>query len=180
MTELRGASLPGLDNCPADRSHVRVLEERDHVGTSPVGHACLGSKRHLVVEHHGTPFAAPSPAATGNVAQFLPLLDAGPSIRDSWRRPRHKPRHLYADQDDNFDKYRRLLWKRSIKRWSARRGVAHGSGLHKVHQVVGPTFAWFHRLKQLRTHYGRRADLHRGLLELACSRTRLLRLRTSF
>jgi transposase len=51
----------------------------------------------------------------------------------------------------------------------ARRGVADGSGLGKVRWVVERAFAWLHQFKRLRTRYERRADLHQGLLELACS-----------
>ncbi|MFF8582889.1 IS5/IS1182 family transposase, partial [Streptomyces albidoflavus] len=40
--------------------------------------------------------------------------------------------------------------------------------------------AWLHQFKRLRIRYERRADLHQGLLELACSLIRLRRLRTSF
>ncbi len=61
----------------------------------------------------------------------------------------------------------------------ARRGFAHGSGLGKVRWVVERAFAWLHQFKRLRTRYERRADLHHGLLELACSLICLRRLRTS-
>ncbi|MCM1943572.1 transposase [Streptomyces sp. G3] len=62
----------------------------------------------------------------------------------------------------------------------ARRGIAHGSGLGKVRWVVERTFAWPHRFKRLRTRYERRADLHPGFLDLACSLIRLRHLRSSF
>lgn len=62
----------------------------------------------------------------------------------------------------------------------ARRGVAHGSGLGKVRWVVERTFAWLHQFKRLRVRSGVRADLHQGLLELACSIICLRRLRKSF
>ena len=61
----------------------------------------------------------------------------------------------------------------------ARRGVAHGSGFGKVRWVVERSFAWLHQFKRLRIRYERRADLHQGLLELACSLICLRRLRTS-
>jgi transposase len=51
----------------------------------------------------------------------------------------------------------------------ARRGVAHGSGLGRQRWVVERGFAWLHAFKRLRTRYERRADLHLGLLQLACS-----------
>jgi transposase len=134
----------------------------------------------LIVDRHGTPLAL---TLTGgnrhDVTQLLPLLDAVPPIRGARGRPRRKPRRLYADRGYDFDKHRRLLWKRGIKPLIARRGVAHGSGLGKVRWVVERAFAWLHQFKRLRTRYERRADLHQGLLELACSLICLRRLRTS-
>ena len=93
--------------------------------------------------------------------------------------PRHKPRRLYADRGYDLDKHRRLLWKRGIKPMTARRGVAHGSGLGKVRWVVQRALAWLHQFKRLRTRYEHRADLHQGLLDPACSLICLRRLRTS-
>ncbi|MGW3729133.1 transposase, partial [Streptomyces sp. NPDC000851] len=90
--------------------------------------------------------------------------------------PCRRLRRLYADRAYDFDKYRRLLWKRGIKPMIARRGVAHGSGLGKVRWTVERAFAWVHQFKRLRTRYQRRADLHQGLLELARSMIRLRRL----
>ncbi|NYI03725.1 transposase [Allostreptomyces psammosilenae] len=113
-----------------------------------------------------------------DVTQLLPLLDAVPPIRGRRGRPRRKLRRLYADRGYDFDKHRRLLWKRGIKPLIARRGVAHGSGLGKVRCVVERSFAWLHQSKRLRIRYERRADLHQGLLELACSLICLRRLRT--
>lgn len=62
----------------------------------------------------------------------------------------------------------------------ARRGTPHGSGLGKTRWVVERTFAWLHQFKRLRVRYEIRADLHLGLLQLACSIICLRRLRTSF
>ncbi|WTF17801.1 IS5 family transposase [Streptomyces sp. NBC_01601] len=170
LAELRRADLLDLDDCSVDGSHVPGPQRGDHVGPSPVDRARPGSKHHLIVDRHGTPLAV---TLTGgnrhDVTQLLPLLDAVPSIRGLRGRPRHKPRRLYADRGYDFDKYRRLLWKRGIKPVIARRGVAHGSGLGKVRWVVERAFAWLHQFKRLRTRYERRVDLHQGLLELACS-----------
>lgn len=62
----------------------------------------------------------------------------------------------------------------------ARRGIVHGFGLGKVRWVVERAFAWLHPFKRLRIRYERRADLHQGLLGLACGLICLRRLRTSF
>ena len=121
------------------------------VSPSPVDRARPGSKHHLIVDRHGTPLAV---TLTGgnrhDVTQLLPLLDAVPPIRGLRGRPRRKPRRLYADRGYDFDKYRRLPWKRGMKPLIARRGVAHGSGLGKVRGVVERAFAWLHQFKRLR------------------------------
>ena len=68
------------------------------------------------------------------------------------------------------------MLQRGIKPMIVRRGAAHGSGLGTVRGVVERTFAWLHQSTRLRTRYERRADLHQGLLELACSLICLRRL----
>jgi transposase len=62
----------------------------------------------------------------------------------------------------------------------ARKGTTHGSGLGRTRWVVERTFAWLHHFKRLRIRCEIRADLHLGLLQLACSIICLRRLRTSF
>jgi transposase len=115
-----------------------------------------------------------------DVTQLMPLLDAIPRIRGLRGRPRHHPRRLFADRGYDFDKYRRLLRSRGITPKIARRGAPHGSGLGKTRWVVERAFAWLHQFKRLRNRYEIRADLHQGLLELACSIICLRRLRTAF
>ncbi|MGW2112815.1 hypothetical protein ACWCPL_40815, partial [Streptomyces sp. NPDC001948] len=63
-------------------------------------------------------------------------------------------------------------------RWYDRPGrcVWRGPGI----RVVERTFAWLHQFKRLRIRYEIRADLHLGLLQLACSIICLRRLRTAF
>ncbi|WP_162257909.1 MULTISPECIES: IS5 family transposase [unclassified Kitasatospora] len=181
LAELRAAGLLEMDDSAIDGSHVRALKRGAHTGPSPVDRGRPGSKHHLIVDRHGTPLAV---TLTGgnrhDVTQLLPLLDAIPPIRGLRGRPRTRPRRLFADRGYDFDKYRRLLWKRGIKPLIARRGVAHGSGLGKTRWVVERTFAWLHQFKRLRIRYEIRADLHLGLLQLACSIICLRRLRTSF
>ncbi|AIA07813.1 putative transposase [Streptomyces noursei] len=114
-----------------------------------------------------------------DVTQLLPLREAVPPIRGLRGRPRRKPRRLYADRGYDFDEYRRLLWKRGIKPLIARRDVARSSGLGKACWIVERAFAWLHQFKRLRTGHERRAEVHRGLLELACGIICLRRLRTA-
>ncbi|MFF1838304.1 IS5 family transposase [Streptomyces sp. NPDC058231] len=181
LAELREADLLDMDEAAIDGSHVRALKRGAHSGPSPVDRGRSGSKHHLIVDRQGTPLAV---TLTGgnrhHVTQLLPLLDANPPIRGLRGRPRTRPRRLFTDRGYDFDKYRRLLWKRGIKPLIARRGVAHGSGLGKTRWVVERTFAWLHQFKRLRISYEVRADLHQGLLQPACSINCLRRLGTSF
>lgn len=59
-----------------------------------------------------------------DVTQLVPLLDAIPHIRGVPRRPRHRPRRLFADRGYDYDKYRRLVRDRGITHKIARKGTA--------------------------------------------------------
>ncbi|MFE9927122.1 IS5 family transposase [Streptomyces sp. NPDC005774] len=181
LAEPRKAGLLEMDDAAIDGSHVRALKRGAHTGPSPVDRARPGSKHHLITDRNGTPLAV---SLTGgnrhDVTQLMPLLDAIPHIRGTRGRPRHRPKRLFADRGYDYDKYRRLLRARGITPKIARKGTAHGSGLGKTRWVVERTFAWLHQFKRLRTRYEIRADLHLGLLQLACSIICLRRLRTSF
>ncbi|MFD7169070.1 IS5 family transposase [Streptomyces violascens] len=170
LSELRRADLLDLDDSAVDGSHVRALKGGDHVGPSPVDRARADSKHHLIVDRHGTPLAV---TLTGgnrhDVTQLLAL--AARSRRSGAYRaaPRRRPRRLYADRGYDFDKYRRLLWKRGIKPVIARRGVAHGSGLGKVRWVVWRAFAHLHWFRRLRIRWEIRDDIHEAFLTLGCA-----------
>jgi len=60
----------------------------DHVGPSPVDHARLGSKHHLIVDRHGTPLAITLTGGNRHDVTQLPLLDTIPSVRGLRGRPR--------------------------------------------------------------------------------------------
>ncbi|KOU36201.1 transposase [Streptomyces sp. WM6378] len=111
----------------------------------------------MIVDRHGTPLTGGN---RHDVTQLLPLLDAVPPIRGLRGRPRRRPRRLYADRGYDFDKYRRLLWKRGIKPVIARCGVARGSGLGKVRWVVERVFAHLHWFRRLRIRWEIRDDIH--------------------
>ncbi|MFI6358634.1 transposase [Streptomyces sp. NPDC050743] len=67
----------------------------------------------MIVDPHGTPLAVSM--AGGNrhdVTQLAPLLDAIPRIRSRRRRPRHRPKRLFADRGYDFPKHRRALYVR--------------------------------------------------------------------
>ncbi len=135
----------------------------------------------MITDRHGTPLAVS--LTSGNrhdVTQLMHLLDAIPRIRGLVGRPRHRPRRLFADRGYEHDKYRRLLRGRGLTPKIARKGNAHGSGPGRTRWAVERTFAWLHQFKHLRIRYKIRADLHLGLLQLACSNICLRRLRTPF
>ncbi len=92
-----------------------------------------------------------------------------PPIRGRRGRPRRRPRELFADRGYDHDKYRRQLRARGITPRIARRGITHGSGLGRHRWVVERGFTWLHAFKRLRTRYEQRADIHLGLLQLACA-----------
>ncbi|QCD60890.1 IS5 family transposase [Streptomyces hawaiiensis] len=181
LAELRKAGLLDMEDAAVDGSHARALKRGAHTGPSPVDRGRRGSKHHVITDRHGTPLAVS--LTSGNrhdVTQLMPLLDAIPRIRGLVGRPCHRPRRLFADRGYDYDKYRRVLRARGITPKIARKGTAHGSGLGRTRWVVERTFAWLHQFKRLRTRYEIRADLHLGLLQLACSIICLRRLRTSF
>ncbi|MFF4796563.1 transposase, partial [Streptomyces sp. NPDC001276] len=143
----------------------------------------IPSARHGIYHAPGAHRRCAGSLTSGNrhdVTQLMPLLDEIPRIRGIRGRPRHRPRRLFADRGYDYDKYRRLLRARGITPKIARKGTAHGSGLGTIRWVVERTFAWLHQFKRLRIRYEIRADLHLGLLQLACSIICLRRLRTSF
>ncbi len=115
-----------------------------------------------------------------DVTRLMPLVDAIPRIRGLRGRPRHRPRRLFADRGCDHDHYRRLVRARGITPKFARKGTVHGSGLGRTRWGIERTFARLHQSKRLRIRYEVRADLHLGLLQLACSIICLRRLRTSF
>jgi transposase len=104
-----------------------------------------------------------------DITPLLPLLDAVPPIRGRRGRPRRHRGELYGVRGYDSNPPRRRLRERGIRPRIARRGVAHGSGLGKVRWVIERGFAWLHAFKRLRTRYERRADIHLGLLQLACA-----------
>ena len=103
-----------------------------------------------------------------DVTPFLALVDALPVVRGVRGRPRLRPRYLFADRGYDYV-YRRAFCGRGIVPRIARRGVAHGSGPGRTRCVVERSFAWLHQFKRLRIRYEVRADLHLGLLQLACA-----------
>jgi transposase len=119
-------------------------------------------------EKGGGELTGPNPTDRGKAGTKYHLLDSIPPIRGLRGRFRRKPRELLANRGNGHDKYRQQLRARGITPRIVRRGVAHGSGLGLHRGVVECGFAWLHAYKRLRTRWDRQADLHLGLLQLAC------------
>ena|SRR5438034_5412262 len=86
-------------------------------GPSPVDRGRLGSKHHLLVDGGGIPLAWTLTGGNrSDVTQLLELLDRVPPVRGRIGRPRRRPRTLIADRGYDHDKYRRLVWKRGVRK----------------------------------------------------------------
>ena len=153
----------------------------EKTGASPVDRGRLGSKHHLLVDATGIPLAC---SLTGgnrhDVTQLVPLVDAVPPVAGRPGRPRRRPQRVVADRADDHDSYRRQLRRRGIRPLIARRQTDHGSGLGRWRWVIERTIAWLHGFKRLLVRYERRADMHEGLLKLACCLICFRRLEASF
>jgi transposase len=103
-----------------------------------------------------------------DITQLIPLVEAVPPVSGLVGRPRRRPERLLADRGYDHDSYRRQLRARGITPIIARRQTGHGSGLGRWRWVVERTFAWLHGFRRLLVRYERRADIHEGLLRLAC------------
>ena len=126
----------------------------------------------MLVDATGVPLAISLTGGHRNdVTQLIPLLDelAARPVIGKIGRPRQKPDRLLADRGYDHDKYRRLLWARSIKPVIARRGTEHGSGLGRQRWVVERGFAHLHNFRRLRTRYERDPTIHAAFLSLACA-----------
>ena len=116
--------------------------------------------------------------ATGSVANahdsthFLPLVDAIPSLvgpRGKPGRPRKRPAKLHADKAHDSSSLRHSLRTRGITPRIARRGVDSSERFGRHRWVVERTLSWLLGCRRLGVRYERRADLHQGLLHLACT-----------
>ncbi|RKE05171.1 hypothetical protein BX266_7439 [Streptomyces sp. TLI_171] len=173
------SNLLGLDDCAVNGSHARALNG--------------GSRRPLACRPCPPVLQAPSDRRppghpAGRHAHWrqparrhpAPMLDAVPPARGLRRRPRRRPRRLYADRGHDVDQYRTQLWKRGHQ--ADDRLTRNRPRLRARQSALGVerTFALLHPFKRLRIRYGHRADLHQGLLEPARSIVRLRRLSRAF
>ncbi len=152
-------------DCSSDQAGVE-LDTRQALRAGVTPRSGLGTLTRLRV---GSPTGGNRP----DITQLIPLVDAVPPIRGRRGRPRRRPRELFADRYYDRNSYRPQLRARGLTPRIAHRGVAHGSGLSQLRWVVERGSAWRHAFKRLRTRYERRADLHLGLMQLACALTGL-------
>ncbi|MFE1029996.1 transposase [Streptomyces sp. NPDC058818] len=152
-----------------DSSHVRTARRGPKAAPSPVGRACPGSRRHVLVDGQGVSLAVS--LAGGNrieVTQLLPLLAEVPSRRGpgrgtaqearhgAWRpllRPRQvAPAHLGP---------RHQTGDRSPRRPARLRTRSAPAGRRAHHRLAA-------RLSgRLRVHWDQRDDTHEAFLTLA-------------
>jgi transposase len=130
----------------------------------------LGSKRHLICDGRGVPFAVQLTGANRNDSQqALALVDAIPSLQGERGRPRHRPDRVSGDRGYDAEAIRQGLRARHIVPFLAKRNTEHGSGLGRWRWVVERTFAWLNQFRRLRVRYEKRADIHEAFLALACA-----------
>ena len=126
-----------------------------------------------MVNRNGVPLALRLSAANARDAtQFIPLVDAIPSIvgpRGRPGRPRKRPAKLHADKAYDSSPLRRALRARGITPRVARRGIDSSERLGRHRWVVERSLAWLLGYRRLGVRYERRADLLQGLLHLACA-----------
>ena len=108
-------------------------------------------------------------ANRNDVTQLLALIDGVKPVRRGRGRPRKRPKQVIADRAYDHDKYRREVWRRSIKPVIARRETEHGSGLGIYRWVVERTFGWLHQFRRLRTRYERDPEMHEAFMHLGCA-----------
>jgi transposase len=129
-------------------------------GPNPTDRAKLGSKRHLICDGRGVPFALQLTGANQNDSQqALALVDAIPSLQGGRGRPRHRPDRVLGDRGYDAEAIRQGLHARHIIPCLAKRNTEHGSGLGRWRWVVERTFAWLNQFRRLRVRYEKRADI---------------------
>jgi transposase len=153
-----------------DSCCVRAVFGGLQTGPNPTDRAKRRSKRHLICDAHGMPFAVTLIGANRNDSQEgLALVDAIPPLQGERGRPRCRPDCVVGDRGYDAAAIRSGLRTRGIRPLLAKRGTAHGSGLGRWRWVVERTFAWLSQFRRLRVRYDRRADIHEAFLSLGCA-----------
>jgi transposase len=139
-------------------------------GSNPTDRAKRGSKRHVICDGQGIPFAIRLTGANSHDSrQALELIDAIPPLLGRCGRPRSRPNCLLGDRAYDSEAIRRGLRNHRIRSLVAKRNTQHGSGLGRWRWVVERTFAWLNQFRRLRVRYEKRADIHEAFLLLGCA-----------
>jgi transposase len=145
----------------------------EEIGPNPTDRGKPGSKRHVVVDRHGTPLAIWLTPANVHDGQLLTaLVDAIEPIhrpRGQAGRPRRRPDKLHADKAYSSRANRRALRVRGITPRIARPGIESSERLGRYRWVVERALAWLGRFRRLAIRYERRADIHLAFLDLGCA-----------
>jgi transposase len=130
-----------------------------------------GTKRHLVSDRRGVPFAVVLTAANVHDSMvFEELIDAvEPIKRPGGGRPRKRPEKVHADKAYDDKKCKGALRRRGIKSRIARKGIDGSKKLGRHRWVVERTLAWLAKYRRLTIRYERRDDIHEAFLHLGCS-----------
>ena len=128
-----------------------------------------------MVDRQGVPLGATVSAANAHDGRGLrPTVVACP--RPGYGPPGRRPRPRLGDRADRSAGHEGVLRWLGIRPRFARPGEPHGSGLGKHRWVVERTVAHLHQNRRLKVRYEKRADIHQGVLTLACIRLCWLRL----
>ena len=139
-------------------------------GPNPTDRAKLGSKRHLICDGQGIPFAIRLTGANRNDSQeALALVDAIPPLQGRRGRPCCRPDCVLGYRAYDAGKIRSRLRATGNQPLLARRNTDHGGGLGRWRWVVERTFAWLNQFCRLRIRYEKRADIHEAFLALGCA-----------
>jgi transposase len=148
-------------------------------GPNPTDRGKAGSKRHLLTDGTGIPWAIHHTAA--NVHDSEPatqVIDQRLAVQGTRGPRRRRMKFLLADRAyDAEAKIRRPLRQQRIEPLIAHRNTEHGSGLGQFRYVVESCFDWLFQWRRLRVRYEKRSDIHTAFLHLACAMICWARLR---
>ena len=124
LDRLGKAGLIDWSRCSLDAASLPAKAGGAATGPNPTDRGKPGSKRHLVVDRQGIPFAVLLTAANVHDSVVLEeALDAVPPVRQPRGRPRRRPNKLHADKAYDYPRCRRACRKRGIVPRIARRGI---------------------------------------------------------
>lgn len=170
LDKLAEADRLDMERAAIDSASVAAPGGGYETGADPTNRGKLGTKRHVVVDGHGTPLAVTISGANVHDSQrMLRTVDAIQPIRTGMPgRPRQRPAKLYADKAYDARSLREALRHRGITPRIARRGIESKERLGRVRWVVERTLSWLNRFRRLKIRYEQRADIHYAFLKLGC------------